>query len=38
MAKDPGVIPIISVNSPRRVDDAMTAGLITMVERSCCST
>ncbi len=32
MALDPGVITIISVNSPRRFDDAMTAGLIAMAE------
>ena len=32
MALDPGVITIISVNSPRRFDDAMTDGLIAMAE------
>ena len=30
MAESPGVITIISVNSPRRFDDAMTDGLIAM--------
>ncbi|MEO8859277.1 MAG: trimethylamine methyltransferase family protein [Burkholderiaceae bacterium] len=32
MAQDPGVITIISVNSPRRFDDGMAAGLIAMAE------
>lgn len=32
MAKDPGVITIISVNSPRLFDDAMAEGLIAMAE------
>lgn len=32
MAREPGVITIISVNSPRRFDDAMTDGLLAMVE------
>jgi len=32
MAKDPGVITIISVNSPRLFDDAMGEGLIAMAE------
>ena len=32
MAKDPGVITIISVNSPRLLDDAMGDGLIAMAE------
>ena len=32
MATDPGVITIISVNSPRRFDDAMSDGLIAMAE------
>src|SRR5579863_806057 len=32
MARDPGVITIISVNSPRRFDEAMSEGLITMAE------
>jgi trimethylamine---corrinoid protein Co-methyltransferase len=32
MAADPGVITIISVNSPRLLDDAMGDGLIAMVE------
>ncbi|WP_166418657.1 trimethylamine methyltransferase family protein [Cochlodiniinecator piscidefendens] len=32
MAKDPGVITIISVNSPRLFDDAMGDGLIAMAE------
>jgi trimethylamine--corrinoid protein Co-methyltransferase len=32
MARNPGVITIISVNSPRRFDEAMTAGLIAMAE------
>jgi trimethylamine--corrinoid protein Co-methyltransferase len=31
-AEDPGVITIISVNSPRRFDEAMSDGLITMAE------
>ncbi len=32
MADDPGVTTIISVNSPRRFDDQMAEGLITMAE------
>lgn len=32
MAQDPGVITIISVNSPRLLDDAMGDGLIAMAE------
>ncbi|MGH6879390.1 trimethylamine methyltransferase family protein [Hypericibacter sp.] len=32
MAKDPGVLTIISVNSPRRFDEAMSDGLMTMSE------
>lgn len=32
MAKSPGVITIISVNSPRRFDDGMADGLIAMAE------
>ncbi len=32
MAADPGVTTIISVNSPRRFDDAMSEGLMTMAE------
>lgn len=32
MAEDPGVITIISVNSPRRFDEAMAEGLMTMTE------
>jgi len=32
MAKSPGVITIISVNSPRRLDEAMADGLIAMAE------
>ena len=32
MQGDPGITTIISVNSPRRLDDAMTEGLIAMVE------
>lgn len=32
MRDDPGVTTIISVNSPRRFDDAMSEGLITMAE------
>lgn len=32
MATDPGVITIISVNSPRLFDDAMAEGLITMAK------
>src|SRR5690606_23447723 len=32
MARDPGVTTIISVNSPRRFDDMMAEGLITMAE------
>lgn len=32
MRSDPGVTTIISVNSPRRFDDAMSEGLITMAE------
>jgi trimethylamine--corrinoid protein Co-methyltransferase len=32
MAEDPGVITIISVNSPRLFDDAMAEGLIAMAE------
>jgi trimethylamine--corrinoid protein Co-methyltransferase len=32
MLDDPGVITIISVNSPRKLDDAMAEGLITMSE------
>ncbi|MBV8651805.1 MAG: trimethylamine methyltransferase family protein, partial [Alphaproteobacteria bacterium] len=32
MAADPGVITIISVNSPRRFDGAMSDGLMTMAE------
>jgi trimethylamine--corrinoid protein Co-methyltransferase len=32
MARSPGVITIISVNSPRRFDDAMSDGLITMAQ------
>ncbi|NNE81101.1 MAG: trimethylamine methyltransferase family protein [Silicimonas sp.] len=32
MRSDPGVITIISVNSPRLFDDAMAEGLITMAE------
>lgn len=32
MRNDPGVTTIISVNSPRRFDDAMSEGLITMAE------
>jgi trimethylamine--corrinoid protein Co-methyltransferase len=30
--RDPGVLTIISVNSPRRFDDAMAEGLMTMAE------
>lgn len=32
LAENPGVITIISVNSPRRFDEAMTEGLIAMAE------
>jgi trimethylamine---corrinoid protein Co-methyltransferase len=32
IAESPGVITIISVNSPRRFDDAMTEGLMAMAE------
>jgi len=32
LAADPGVTTIISVNSPRRFDDAMSEGLMTMAE------
>jgi trimethylamine--corrinoid protein Co-methyltransferase len=32
IAESPGVITIISVNSPRRFDEAMSEGLITMAE------
>ncbi|MEP9388750.1 trimethylamine methyltransferase family protein [Mesorhizobium sp. KR9-304] len=32
LAADPGVTTIISVNSPRRFDDSMSEGLITMAE------
>jgi trimethylamine--corrinoid protein Co-methyltransferase len=32
MAQDPGVLTIISVNSPRRFDEAMSDGLMTMSE------
>ncbi|MBS0367375.1 MAG: trimethylamine methyltransferase family protein [Proteobacteria bacterium] len=32
LAREPGVITIISVNSPRRFDEAMTEGLIAMAE------
>src|SRR5439155_9140617 len=32
MAQSPGVITIISVNSPRRFDEAMSDGLMTMSE------
>ncbi len=32
MAESPGLITIISVNSPRRFDEAMTEGLIAMAE------
>jgi trimethylamine--corrinoid protein Co-methyltransferase len=32
MAEDPGVTTIISVNSPRRFDDQMAEGLMTMAE------
>jgi trimethylamine--corrinoid protein Co-methyltransferase len=32
MAQSPGVLTIISVNSPRRYDEAMTDGLMAMVE------
>jgi trimethylamine---corrinoid protein Co-methyltransferase len=32
IAKSPGVITIISVNSPRRLDEAMSEGLIAMAE------
>ena len=32
MARDPGVVTIISVNSPRLLDDAMGDGLIAMAE------
>jgi trimethylamine--corrinoid protein Co-methyltransferase len=32
IAQDPGVITIISVNSPRRFDEAMSDGLIAMAE------
>jgi trimethylamine--corrinoid protein Co-methyltransferase len=32
MAQSPGVITIISVNSPRRFDEAMAEGLMTMAE------
>ena len=32
IAADPGVTTIISVNSPRKIDDAMAEGLIAMVE------
>lgn len=32
MARDPGVITIISINSPRLLDDAMGDGLIAMAE------
>jgi trimethylamine--corrinoid protein Co-methyltransferase len=32
MAQSPGVITIISVNSPRRFDDAMADGLMTMAQ------
>jgi trimethylamine--corrinoid protein Co-methyltransferase len=40
MAKDPGVTTIISVNSPRRFDDQMAEGLMTMAEygQSACVT
>ena len=34
MTKDPGVITIISVNSPRLLDDAMADGLIAMAEHN----
>ena len=32
LAQDPGVVTIISVNSPRKFDDAMADGLMAMVE------
>ncbi len=32
LAQDPGVVTIISVNSPRKLDDAMADGLMAMVE------
>ncbi len=32
IARDPGVMTIISVNSPRKFDDAMAEGLMTMAE------
>ncbi len=32
MSKDPGITTIISVNSPRKIDDAMADGLMAMVE------
>ena len=32
LAADPGVMTIISVNSPRRIDEAMAEGLIAMAE------
>lgn len=32
LADDPGVLTIISVNSPRKLDEAMAEGLITMAE------
>lgn len=32
MHGDPGVLTIISINSPRKMDDAMAEGLITMAE------
>jgi len=40
MAKDPGVTTIISVNSPRRFDEQMAEGLMTMAEygQSACVT
>lgn len=34
MAETPGVLTVISVNSPRLLDDAMTDGLIAMAEHS----
>ena len=32
LAEDPGITTIISVNSPRRFDDMMAEGLMTMAE------
>ncbi|WP_460448498.1 trimethylamine methyltransferase family protein [Alsobacter sp. SYSU BS001988] len=36
MAQSPGLLTIISVNSPRRFDDAMTEGLMAMAEHGQC--